>query len=381
MDPSIRDTVQRIHDSPLQASLVLSGAGTGVVGWLLGVAGASRTVLEIVVPYSEQAFTDYLQNIPKQFVSSDTARAMAQAAYTRGLRLTPGPDSIVGVSCTAAIASDRPKRGEHRCHVGVWDAHGWRTLSLTLSKGLRDRTGEDLVVSRLILSALAEAAAIPDDIDLELTGSEQVEHRAETYHDPLAALLAGHIGSVTYEPDGSSKTDSRSAGCILSGSFDPWHDGHRKLAAVASEIVGAPATYELSVTNVDKPRLSEDAVRNRVAQFAGLAAVSVSSAHLFSDKARLFPGCTFVIGWDTMARLVDPMYYGGDPVSMILALSRIRANGCRFLVAGRLHGSEFKTLADVSVPDAFADMFSEIPESAFRADISSTGLRQATKAI
>ncbi|HJO83457.1 MAG TPA: hypothetical protein QF520_13770, partial [SAR202 cluster bacterium] len=60
MDPSVIQTVQQIHDSSHQASVVLSGAGTNAASWLLGVAGASRTVLELVVPYSESALTDYL---------------------------------------------------------------------------------------------------------------------------------------------------------------------------------------------------------------------------------------------------------------------------------------------------------------------------------
>ena len=45
-----RDLVQKIHDSPPQAVLAVAGAGSEAVAWLLGVAGASRTLLEVVVP-------------------------------------------------------------------------------------------------------------------------------------------------------------------------------------------------------------------------------------------------------------------------------------------------------------------------------------------
>ncbi len=380
MDPSVRQTVQQIHDSSLQASVVLSGAGTNAASWLLGVAGASRTVLELVVPYSESALTDYLHFEPGQFTSRDTTQALARAAYARGIRLAGSSEKVVGVSCTAAIASDRPKRGDHRCHVGIWDSGSWRTLSLTLEKGLRDRAGEDAVVSRLILSAMAESAGVAGVPDLALSDSERVVREEVRYPDALAALLAGHVGSATFRPDGGSNSDSRHVGGVLPGSFDPWHDGHKKLAFAASDILGAPVIYELSITNVDKPRLAEDAMLRRIAQFAGSDTVAVTSAHLFADKAELFPGCTFVIGWDTVSRLVDPAYYDGDHAAMILALDRIQSFGCHFLVAGRLQGSAFKTLDDVQVPKRFVDVFAAVPESAFRADISSTELRPAERA-
>jgi hypothetical protein len=35
----------------------------------------------------------------------------------------------------------------------------------------------------------------------------------------------------------------------------------------------------------------------------------------------------------------------------------------------------FHTLADVDIPNGLADLFREIPESRFRADVSSTELR------
>ena len=41
---------------------------------------------------------------------------------------------MVGVGCTAAIATDRPKRGAHRCHVAAWSQRGVTTYSLETVK-------------------------------------------------------------------------------------------------------------------------------------------------------------------------------------------------------------------------------------------------------
>ena len=129
------------------------------------------------------------------------------------------------------------------------------------------------------------------------------------------------------------------------------------------------------MVNVDKPPLEAAEVLRRLSQFAGKARVVLTRAETFQKKARLFPGATFVIGWDTAVRLVDPRYYGGEDSAMLAALAEMWVAGCHFLVAGREQDGVFRTLADVAVPQGVRFLFEGIPESGFRADISSTELR------
>ena len=146
---------------------------------------------------------------------------------------------------------------------------------------------------------------------------------------------------------------------------------------MASGMLNAQVVFELSTVNVDKPPLEADEVRRRLAQFAGKHTVLVTRAPTFHDKARLLPGCAFVIGWDTAMRLVDSRYYGGDGHRMLEVLEGIRREGCRFLVAGRVEDGEFRSLDDVAIPPGFEDMLAAIPEAAFRRDVSSSELRPA----
>ena len=380
-DDSIPALVQRIHDSPSLAVAALAGGGTQALAWLLEVPGASRTLLEAVVPYGERSLTDLVGRKPAQFVSEETAREMARRCYERALALRDGVEPVLGLACTATIATDRPKRGQHRCHVATWDEAGVESLSLVLAKGERDRAGEEAVVSRLVLTALARVSGIdrPPDQDafLGLLDSERVSAEYEEHPGPLARLLdpAGGPSRLVVEQDGRMREDAAVQGAVLAGSFRPLHDGHRQLAATAAETLGMPVTFELSVSNVDKPPLQGREVMRRVRQFRDVGPVVLTRAPTFREKAELLPGCTFVIGWDTAVRLVHPRYYGDDHQAMGQALSRIRDLGCRFLVAGRTDGSAFRTLEDVTLPPELAGLVQGLSESRFRKDVSSTELR------
>lgn len=382
----VRTVVQRIHDSPELAVVALAGAGTQALAWILGVSGASRTLLEATVPYAGKSMIELVGREPSQFVSEETAREMARCCYERALELRDGDEPVVGLACTATIATDRPKRGQHRCHVATWDEGGVECLTLVMAKGERDRAGEEDVSSRLVLVALAGASGIDSLQDLsDSLGLQDSELVQAVYYDhpgSLGRLLnsieldeAGKYTRLVVEPDGSMYEGAPVHGAILAGSFSPLHDGHRLLASVAAETLGEPVTFELSVINVDKPPLRGREVLRRIREFRDAGRVVLTKAPTFLEKAELLPGCTFVIGFDTAVRLVHPRYYGDDTAAMLHALSRIRDLDCRFLVAGRADGDTFRTLDDVPVPPEFAALLEAIPESRFRKDISSTELR------
>jgi hypothetical protein len=377
-DPAILDVVAQIHGTPEQAVVAVAGAGNYALAWLLGVGGASRTVLETRVPYGYLAMTDFLGGYaPDQTVSADTARRMARAAWQRGMHLRENPMPIVGVACTATIATDRTKRGEHRVYVAAWDDAGVTIDSLTLEKGLRERAGEEDVVSRLVISAVARACGVAAEIDLRLASSERLYTEITNHGDPIQRLLAGDVNWVTVHSDGQMSVDSHAPEALLPGSFSPLHDGHTQLAAAGEKILGLPVAYELSVSNVDKPILAHSEVQRRVAQFGGKGTVVLTRAETFQKKARLFPGCGFVVGWDTAVRLIQPRYYGESETAMLSALAEMWASGSRFAVAGRVDASGmFRSLDDVDLPGGFYPLFLDIPETDFRADVSSTAIRE-----
>ena len=194
--------------------------------------------------------------------------------------------------------------------------------------------------------------------------------------DPLGALLAGELDRLTALPDGRLLTGQPAPALCYPGSFNPLHVGHLELARVAAEVAGAAVSFELSVTNVDKPPLSAAEVTARLRQFAGLAPVELTRQPTFAGKAEVLPGVLFVVGADTARRLVDPVYYGGNRAAMVETIERMWAAGARFLVAGRRDATgRFETLADLPIPPEWQGRFSAIAEDRFRIDLSSSELR------
>jgi nicotinamide mononucleotide (NMN) deamidase PncC len=388
-DAAWQQLISALHASGRKAALAITGGGSGAVGELLRVPGGSRLLIEAQIPYDEHALAAFLGSAPAQACSSETAIAMAQSARARAARLAPAGADLVGLGATAALASDRPRRGEHRFHIAFANAAGTAHCTCVMAKGRRDRAAEEDLVSRAILLWLARACGIAAASPKSLIDAD--EHYAETMLAPGAVmdapgdtidrLLAGALDRVTVQPDGQMLLSAPQPVVLFPGSFNPMHKGHLLLARVAEELRQQPLAFEISVTNVDKPPLAGETVRHRLAQFAWQSPVELTRAPTFLEKSRLFPGTTFVVGADTAERLVAPKYYGDDEARMHMALEEIANSGSRFLVAVRLDaGGRVRALSDIPVPRRYADLFTEIPEHRFRVDTSSSEIRARRRA-
>jgi len=369
--------IAALHVSGRKAALAITGGGSGAIGELLRIPGGSRLLIEAQVPYDEQALASFLGFAPAQACSADTAIAMAQAARSRASSLAPAGADLVGLGATAALVSDRPRRGEHRLHIAFANAAGLAHCTGVLAKGRRDRAAEEELVSRSIVLWLARACGVAAPSPQSLFDAD--ERYAETEAaavDALDRLVAGEFDRVTVQPDGQMVLSAPPPAVLFPGSFNPLHDGHVAMARLAGELTQQPVSFEISVTNVDKPPLAAETVRQRLRQFAWKSAVELTRAPTFVEKARLFPGATFVVGADTAERLFGVKYYGGDEARMHAALAEIASSGGRFLVAVRLDAAgRLRALHDIPVPQRYAELFTAIPEHRFRLDTSSSEIR------
>jgi hypothetical protein len=382
-DAAWQQLISTLHASGRKAGLAITGGGTGAIGELLRVPGGSRLLIEAQIPYDAQALATFLGFAPAQACSADTAIAMARSARARAATLMPAGTDMVGLGATAALVSDRPRKGEHRFHIAFANSAGIAHCTGVLAKGRRDRATEEDLVSRAIVLWLAHACGIAAPSPRsQLDADEHFADAVVATADPIDQLVAGELNRITAQPDGQMMLSAPLPVVLLPGSFNPVHDGHALLARVAEEFSQRPVAFEISVINVDKPPLTGETVRHRLAQFAWKSPVELTRAPTFLDKSRLFPKTTFVIGADTAERLVAPKYYGDDEAQMHLALEEIANSGSRFLVAVRIDAAGLvHALKDVPVPRRYVDLFTEIPEHRFRLDTSSSAIRARGRGV
>ncbi len=396
--------IAQIHDSGRPFVLAITGGGTRAIAELLERPGGSRVLLEAIVPYSSESLAQFLGTVPEQNCSARTARLMAMAAFQRALKYRPGDEDaqrVFGIGCTASLASDRPKLGEHRIHVAVQNVFRTSVYSVALSKGSRSRAEEEQIAAGLILNAIAAsngydtnakpihgngwdtrsaASSAPTQLPIALLDGEAIESAESNASPEWTDLMLGRrrqviVGATLILPDGRRRA-------VFPGAFNPRHDAHRQMAKIAEQTLGLTVEWEISIQNVDKPPLDFIEMEDRAAQFAATETLWYTLAPTFEEKSRLFPNTTFIVGIDTLLRIADVRYYGDSEEEMFAAIARLCERGCRFLVFGRQHGrslqtaGEFQTLSSIQLPTTLKQLCEDVPAERFRLDVSSSEIRK-----
>lgn len=351
-------TIQSLHDSSWRGVLYFTGGGSYALSDLLTEPGASGTVLEASVPYSQKSMRELLKSEVDSYCSKGTACMLAMQAYQRSRSLADS-EELFGLACTASLRSSNPKRGPHRAHIALQTPQKTIHWELDFQKGELSRDGEERRLADVVVSSLLSGLDVAEDstlapADLEVATSD------------LSDLLLDRRGHV-----------NKSANAFLPGSFNPLHRGHRMMKQIAEKTLGCEVQYELCIHNVDKPTLNYIELRNRLKQFAPGEYV-LTNAPKFVDKAAALnndSSATFVVGVDTLKRIVSPTYYRDQVTLRDDSIKELLHLGTEFLVFGRVDKGNFVTLDDIEIPSELKPRCRGISETDFRDDISSTELR------
>ncbi len=397
---------------PLRLTLDMTGAGAGLQKILWQVPGCSGLILNGGLPYAGHALGDLLSRRVPKSVARETAMAMAQQAFETSIEIMKAESRTgtpAGLGGTASVATEREKDGKREdrkgsdevwvalrlpdfflvVHVGFFKTHKLHNQPIDEDEAfrqraeVRNRQGDqvDLIGLNLLLFA-AGLPQIPLDDDLieegNITGTEGgcvlrpriIEPKIEPstlYREPV------------YWPDGSRYGLDHIDGkkhILFAGSFNDWHRGHAAMARACEEQTGMEVVCQLNADHPVKGMVPDDEMARRVSTFFGRRAVIVlKEAGIYLKKAALFPSVGFLVGVDTLRRLLDPNFCTEDLTPADIC-QRFRELGTKFYVAGRANGNRFETLRDVGIPEGYEDLFVEIKG---RWDISSTAIRNSAE--
>jgi phosphopantetheine adenylyltransferase len=373
MDSKVYKFIDALHASRYRCALVVAGAGSKALSWLLEISGSSRTLIEATIPYSKESLAAFLGKYPDSAVSMKTAQYMAQKAFCKAKVFEEDQRSIIGLGCTATIVTDREKQGAHRGYISTMSNKGLKNWKLELQKGLLTRSEEEESISLAIINAISNTINIQPKLNIDFGKDSKLEELELDYGVSRVVEKCDYIYvDVELPMEIENKVNAKA---ILSGSFDPLHSGHISLLEASKSYLDMEVIFELSMSNVDKADLTIEKTNIRINQAFGKWPIIVTRSDTFIKKAKLFPGCVFVVGFDTALRVIDFQYYENNIDNMINQLEEIKELGCRFLVASRCINGILLTEKDLEVPEAFKEMFFELPVDLFREDISSTGIR------
>lgn len=349
-----------------------TGAGPDLQSRIWGTPGSSEYFVGCYTPYRRTQLHSFLGHEPDdKYVSEAVAYDMAMASYIRAAeaKVNEGAEgNPVGLGITAAVASTRLPRGEHRAHIALItkDTVTHELVELEKEVGQDARQEHDQIISQQALHLLRQA----------LSGKGP-------YPNCEAKALDRFYRYPIFHTSGTRRAAEDEKGVYLPATLNPIHEGHRAMCRAAEEALSPEgpvrirASYLVSSVSPHKGRLSvQDMLfkagmlraerwrnESRLVEFT-------RDEPLFLDKARKRPGSVFIIGADTMQRMLDPKW-GPNIDEMLREMSNLKV---LFYVMGRMIDDKWTTCRDIKVQWPHNTLFRPLEG---RIDVSSTGLRES----
>lgn len=365
-----------LHELLIQNKSLLcvasAGAGLDFQYSIWSNPGSSQYIVGCYTPYLRDELHSFIGYKPETSYTSDiVSMDLAMAAYIRSSEykvIKKSEGDPIGIGISAAVASVSFSRGEQRAWISIITKDNIICDKITFVKriGKESRISQDKLITNKTLSMLRDV--LKNDNSLFDNCYNKAIERFYKY--PIFKT------NGTRHP----RSEGGKGAVYLPATLNPIHDGHRLMCSEAENLLSptvgnVKASYLVSSYSPHKGYLSLQemlfkAGMLKAEKWLGQSR-SVEFTHdepLFIDKARRRPGSIFLIGADTMQRLLDPNW-GPDINEMLLEMKELKVS---FLVMDRVVNGEVLSCNNLSESIRDTGIFTAFGK---RIDISSTTLR------
>lgn len=383
--------IKEIHDSEHYGVIVEIGAGLPVSESLFEVSGASKTIYEVLSPYSREAQKELFGESTERVVSAEhtikniqtliekySSNTKINFIYLSSFQLGDSgtTKSTHGWSAIAKVKNPSTRRGKpsNGGNMVVWDS--WEVQIVHMS--FHENTGRSYMIKNiadncvpflynfLFSEDLPEGSTIDNlicgTIDVRENKIQKVSLQSAENEIKRVLMHMGTTGHVCVTPGGSMvrmETVFRDKEKIFlyKGSFKPVTLAHVKMA----KSTGGDVVMAISIDTYEKGEQSIDSVLWRVRLLNKLGyTVMINRDGYFKSTARLFYNkfgkhVSFLVGSDTFNRIEDTGDFDKDYV----------LRECEFYIGIR-PGSPLKKVFDFSKIHILGDF----------PDISATEIRK-----
>ncbi|MGZ8924355.1 MAG: hypothetical protein ACXW2E_00595 [Nitrososphaeraceae archaeon] len=330
--------INQINNSKYKFVLNSIGCGYDFTSKFMSVPGASKSVISINMPYDKGATDALLGEIPTHYVSKETAIKLAKVAFNNTI-LYQSPSESIGIGITGSLTTQNERIGrKHSAYIAIQSLRQTYTLHIDLDSAYllykqsnmdidttNSRIIEDFIVASTLLELLQYIVDGEDAFDF-------VFNSTYITFDSMSLEKVQHSSAYTFFTN---------CMVIYPGSWNPFHEAHKKIYETAREVLSEYyykpifPVLELSAFNADKGITDYFEINNRVNTLS--YPYLVTTASTFVDKVKAIKAHSnvkeliFILGADTWNRLGDPKYAGD--VSTLFEF--FNEHNVYFLVAGR----------------------------------------------
>lgn len=322
-----------LKEAGVNIHVIATGAGAGLQSKLWEVPGSSAYLSGCSFPYAAEEQEELLGFMPEHFCSPEAAVDLASAAYMKAYKF--GGKKPIGVGLTASVASEKEHRGDHRVDVCIMTDEKVHLFHKLFDKGIGEskRRDDGKTCDTLSFYMLLEALGITET-DSVLKFSTDATELARTRF-----LLRPFFATS------GKRTDDMPKGkfALMSGAFNPPHEGHFGVANAAMEQYNRRTVFEVTADPPHKEALTVQALLQRAKLLQGNDRLFTTKLPFYIDKARKYPGRPLIMGADAMVRLMDPKW-GIDFGEMMGEFYNL---GTKLYISGREIDGNFTTCENI----------------------------------